>query len=37
MELITKPFTVNALADRLRRMLGGGADEDAADGKGGGG
>ncbi len=36
MELITKPFTVNALADRLRRMLGGGADEDAADGKGGG-
>jgi PAS domain S-box-containing protein len=34
MELITKPFTVNALADRLRRMLGDGSDEDTVDGKG---
>jgi CheY-like chemotaxis protein len=34
MELITKPFPVNALADRLRRMLGDAAGEDAAEGKG---
>ena len=33
MELIAKPFTVNALADRLRRMLGDGSDQDAIDGK----
>ncbi len=30
MELITKPFTVTALADRLRRMLGDDPGEDAA-------
>jgi DNA-binding response OmpR family regulator len=33
MELITKPFPVNALADRLRRMLGDAAGEDAAEGQ----